>query len=187
MRSLKALTLIAAALLVGGCWTLSIEPLYTEADPVSEPGLVGIWGDTSGSSDETWTFLATQDGAYRLITEERDAPDGVFEAHLVRLDGRLYLDLYPEEPEAGNEMYVGHLIPAHSIWQIRLEGHVLSMRMLDTDWLKDKIAQKEIDIAHVRRDDVIVLSASTAELQQFVVRYADAAFGEDPLVMQRRH
>ena len=118
MRALKALTVVAAALLVGGCWTLSIEPLYTEADIVSEFGLVGVWGDTSGSSDETWTFLMTQEGRYRLITEEEDAPDGVFEAHLVRLGDQLYLDLYPEEPETGNEMYVGHLIPAHSFWRI---------------------------------------------------------------------
>ena len=57
MKTFVAVTLIAAtALLLGGCWTLSINPLYTEADLVYDPGLEGIWGDPEDPENETWEF-----------------------------------------------------------------------------------------------------------------------------------
>jgi len=188
MRKLMISALVALALLASGCWTLSIDPLYTTNTLVLQDGLLGIWGDPEDSTSGTWTFLPVEEEkAYRLVIEEPDKPDGVFEVHLVRLGEYLFMDLFPEEPESDNEFYVAHVIPAHSIWKISLQGHVLVVDVLDPEWLKKNIGDGKIDLKHLERSGTIVLTAPTAELQEFVQEYAEEAFTGDPLVMQRRH
>lgn len=75
MRTLKtiavAATLAAVSCLLGGCWTLSMNPLYTENDLVAhdefDPGLAGVWGDTADPDAGTWQFIEAEDHSYRLI------------------------------------------------------------------------------------------------------------------------
>lgn len=187
MKTFKTAVVVCGAALLAGCWTLSIEPLYTEETLTFTQDLAGTWGDPDDSDDDTWTFLAESDSSYSLIVTQVGEPDGGFEAHLVRLDGRLYLDLIPEQPECGGEMYVSHMLPGHSFWSVSLEGDVLSLDILDTEWIKENIEAGRVAIDHVRRDDAVVLTASTPALQQFVIAHADSAFTGEPLVLERRH
>jgi hypothetical protein len=187
MRKLTISAFAVCAILVSGCWTLSVDPLYSEDTLVFQPELLGIWGDPDDSSSGTWTFLPVEgQKAYRLVIEEPEKPDGLFEAHLVQLGDHLFMDLYPEEPGSGNEFYVGHVIPAHSIWKMSIQGYVVTLDILDSQWLKQQIDSGKSQLQHLRRDDVIVLTASTAELQTFVQEHAEEAFTDDPFVMQRR-
>jgi hypothetical protein len=88
----------------------------------------------------------------------------------------MFLDLYPEEPETGSEFYNMHVIPAHSFIRVSLEGHVLRLGFFDLDWLKSNIEENRVTIKHERRDDTIVLTASTEELQRFVLGHVAEAF-----------
>ena len=184
MRTLRMLVVFAAGTLAIGCWTLSINPLYFESDLILEPGIVGVWGDPKGDASEMWTFESGEGTTYRLITQETDAPEAAFDAHLLRLGGRLYLDLYPDV-EMGNEFQAGHLIPAHSFWRVSLGEDDLTLDCIDTDWLKAKIDSGMVVIDHVRPEDVIVLSAPTKDLQEFVLKYMDEAMTGDPLELKR--
>jgi hypothetical protein len=161
-----------------GCLVLSVHPLYFEKDLVFEPDLVGTWGEKEHEKDlsELWIFKKSGDKSYRLIIKEEDEGEGVFAAHLLKLDKLLFLDLYPEEPETGSEFYNMHVIPAHSFIRISLEGHVLRLGFFDLDWLKQNIVQNKVSIKHERRDDMIVLTASTEELQKFVLEHWKEAF-----------
>jgi hypothetical protein len=76
--------LLGFVVLLVGCYTLSIDPLYFEEDLVFDPSLVGIWGDTESADGGTWTFLSRGGKSYQLVTTEDDESDGVFEAHLLR-------------------------------------------------------------------------------------------------------
>jgi len=187
MRKLKVLSLVAYGILLTGCWVLSVNPLYTEEDSIFEQGLIGTWADSAGSDDGSWTFRIAGERVYRLVTKEEDEPDGIFEAHLLRLGGHLFLDVYPQEPKSGSEFYRNHVIPAHSFWKVSLEGYVLVLYYLDPEWLRENIDQKKIEIKHVRRGDVIVLTASTAELQEFILQHLDDAFADDPLVLYHKN
>jgi uncharacterized protein with PIN domain len=69
-----------------------------------------------------------------------------------------------------------HVIPAHSFMRVSLEGHVLRLAFFDLDWLKKNIEQNKVTIKHERRDDTIVLTASTEELQKFVLEHVEEAF-----------
>ena len=44
---------------------------------------------------------------------------------------------------------------------------------MDNEWLEEMIDEKKVNIAHVRLEDRIILTAPTEELQKFVLKYAE--------------
>jgi len=198
MRSVKYITIIAAAIMLSGCWMLSVHPLYNDDDVINDPALAGKWYNVEGM-DELWIFEETQDDYYRLTIINEDMEnelakavndesrlvvstdptrDGIFQVHLLELGGQTYLDYYPEEPETGNDFYKSHVIPAHSFARVSIQGNVMSITYFDQEWLKENLDNGGIDIKHERRDNLIVLTAGTDELQKFILKYADEVFKE---------
>ena len=172
---LAALILLLPLLL--GCPVRSIFPLFTDAETVFEPGLVGLWSSADG---DKLSFEKAGDKGQYTVTATEEGPDGeiaetrTYIALLGRLGKALFLDMSVPVRE-GEE---GHVIPTHTIWRVWLETDALRMVWLDDDWLGQMIEGKKITIAHFRRGDEIVLTAPTAELQALVKRFADdiAAF-----------
>src|SRR5262245_9508267 len=83
-------------LLLAGCNDfVSIYPLYDDATLTLEPSLAGSW---ETPDDDTWTFVPSKDGKYKLtISANAKDESWDFEAGLVRLSGRLFLDLCGED------------------------------------------------------------------------------------------
>jgi len=187
-RAVVGLLLGATALLLGGCWILSLHPLHSDDHLVFEPGLEGVWGDPENPEDGSWQFVGSGGSSYRLVIREGNellvdpARHGIFEAHLVRLGDGLFLDLFPETPEYVSEYYESHVIPAHSFGRLALEGHVLRLALLDADWLKERLRDGEIRLPHEQRGDDLILTASTEELQAFVLAHATEAFDEEDVL-----
>ena len=182
-RIFICVALLTFALTFSGCWTLSIYPLFTEEDLITDPLLEGVWGDPEDPEDETWDFKQVNGKAYRLIVREGEqnllinpAKDGLFEVHLLQLEGYKFLDIYPEEPEGVNGFYKSHVIPAHSFVRVRIEGNVLAIAGLDVEWLGEQLDQGLLNIPHEQRNDEIVLTASTEELQRWVLDNIEVAF-----------
>lgn len=175
-------------LILTGCWTLSIHPLYFEKDLIFIPGLIGTWSDkkTDDGTSNPWIFEKSGENVYRLIMKEKNKSDGLFKAHLLRLGKYLFLDLFPEEPEEGDEFYIGSVIPAHSFLRVSLEDQVLRLGYLDPDWLKKNIDDQKIKIKHERRDDLLILTASTKDLQEFVLKHVEEAFEFESGVLYRQ-
>jgi hypothetical protein len=187
MRKIKAGVLLVGVLLLAGCWTLSLHPLYTEETAIFDDRLIGAWGDTSGARDGTWIFQQGENKTYRLTTKEKDKADGLFEAHLVRLGDMLFLDVYPEDSQKNNEFYSSHLVPAHTIWGITFGPEALTLAPINSDWLSKGLENKTLDIAHIIEDDVVILTAPTEKLQAFIMRHAAAAFEDDPFVLHHKN
>lgn len=186
-RMILILFIVLIVLLLSRCLVLSVHPLYFDKDLMFEPDLVGTWGEKQYEKDlsELWIFKKSGENSYSLIVKEKEEGEGIFETHLLKLGKYMFLDLYPEEPEGGMEFYNMHLIPTHSFLRISLEGHVLRMGFFDLDWLKKNLEQGNIEITHERRDDVIVLTASTKELQEFVLEHVEEAFPFEKEVLHR--
>jgi len=183
MRITAIMVALGLAVLMAGC-VPSLHPLFTEKDLVYDPALVGTWAEEEG--EDIWIFRKSGDNAYDLIYSQKGVP-AQFEAHLVQVAEFLFLDTYPKEPHIKNDLYTIHLIPAHTFSRIWIEGDVLRLAMLDLDWLKRMIAEKKVDIAHERVDEGIVLTASTKELQEFVLKYAeDEEAFHDPTELHRQ-
>lgn len=169
MRAVKLMAALGLVVLLAGC-VPSLHPLFTEDDLVYDPALVGTWADQDG--ENTWTFQKFGDNVYNLIYTEEGVP-ARFDAHLVQLGEFLFLDTYPGEPNIKNDFYLIHLIPAHIFSRIEMEGDTLRYAMLDLDWLRRMISEKKVTIGHEQVDGGVLLTATTAELQEFFIKYAD--------------
>ena len=202
MKRLLYIGILLALLTLTGCYTLSIHPLYTEETAVFEPRLLGTWGDLN----EAWTFkrgedensyrlvvskdismdeLETVEGYdHRIIVDENPQVDGVFEVHLIRIDTVLLIDFYPAEPEGANELYVSHVIPAHSFARIHIAGDSLYMAYFDNQWFEDGLRKGDFELKHEKVEDMKVLTANTEDIQRFISEHIDQAF-EDPDVAGR--
>lgn len=185
MRSRDILAAIALLVLLGGC-IRSIHPLYTDQDVIFDPALIGCW--SADDSKDTWEFLKQSEKRYQLVYTDGDGNAGTFVVHLLRIDGQLFLDLFPGDPELKqNLFYRSHLLPVHTFAHVRQIEPILQMSFPDPDWLKEHVATKSDAIRHEKVDDQIILTASTKDLQAFWLKHLNAkgAFGK-PSNLKRR-
>jgi hypothetical protein len=191
MKPRKATVLSALVLLLAGCdggpagnpLVPCLHPLFTQADLDFDPALVGVWAEKEG--EVTFTFQKSDGMAYQLTITEDEA-SAQFQAHLVRLGGFWFLDLYPDAPEA-DEFSKLHLLRAHSIARVWLVGDRLRLGFLDSKWLREKIEEKSVQMDHQKLEGAIVLTAATDDLQGLVFRYAndENAFPK-PMELERK-
>ena len=65
------------------------------------------------------------------------------------------------------------MLRTHLISKMSLDGDSLQIASLESDWLKKMIESGKLKIAHVVHDGDILLTASTEELQELALRYAE--------------
>ena len=156
-----------------------MNPLYTEKDLVFDTLLVGAWTplEAKEGSKETWAFTKAGEKLYQLQQTDEEGCKADFEARLVKLGTHLFLDLYLTKVEGDDiklNAWAGFsLVPAHLILKVEQIGPALKIATMNPDWMKKFIKQHPDAIAHrVVLDDNIVLTASTGELQKFVLEHA---------------
>ncbi len=195
------LALITALFMFSGCIVTSINPLYTKDTVVFEEKLLGTWKDIGEHDDEMWRFTKHKgnDPAYDLMIIQDYHMRGIDKMHysiegrqndfavksegisrfvavLIRLDGQLYLDMYPEVQEGGHVWYYLHTIPVHSFMKIDLEGDSLKLSFLNIDYLGKKIDNGEdIGVEYVvpQEEKYMILTSPTEKLQEFMMKNAD--------------
>jgi hypothetical protein len=171
-------TVLAAAALASCTPVLSIHPLYTDKDVVFNPHLLGTWFEPPSSDDHSVvTFERLNSDAYTVsITDPTRQPSPVetYEAHLVQLDGRLFIDVVQSGIEVGDDNPLVLAIAGHMFGRISLGEDGLKMSFLDDEWMQKAFQSKTTSIPHETSDDgTPVLTATTAELQRLVLAYAD--------------
>jgi hypothetical protein len=167
-------TLIAAGIaILTGCLVTSVYPFYTEKDLVFEPGLVGDWTNVK-EADDHWKFEKEASSAYRL-TYRSGTNSAVMQAHLFKLRGQSFLDLFTTE---ANDQIQPPPIPSHFLLRVVQLKPNVRMAPLDYDWLKETLAENPKALRHhvvktsnKSDDDRIVLTADTVELQEFVSKH----------------
>jgi len=172
MKTKTAITLFyLAALIVGGCIP-SLHPLYTDQTLIFDEALIGKWIGRDNSGDEIWQFSKAGEKEYelRIVKDEKEAR---FEAHLLELEGKMYLDLYPGENQSMenlNDYYKMHLISAHTFMKVDLTEPNLKL-----NWFMQKLLEDDPNLLphETVNKDQIILTASTEELQGFVIENAD--------------
>ena len=180
----KKLLFYMLAVLLGGCVpVMSLCPLYTKEDVTFENKLLGTWVDDPNSPKTTWQFKYTDEPEnwYKLIFSDEEGKKGSFVARLVKLQNRLFLDVYPSElpwePDDPNKMDWPYnslfLIPAHTFLKIDSIEPQLKMRLTLEGKMKELLKENPNAVKHTSVEDRIVLTASTKELQAFVLKYAD--------------
>jgi hypothetical protein len=119
----------------------------------------------------SFTLVDTTRGSYTLLCDEAGASSR-FQAVLVDIDGETFLDIYPEAPDNDSSFYLDHLLRVHNILHLERSADTLWVSNFDAEWLETVVAQKKVSIAHVPLDGAVLLTATTADLQAFVRKYA---------------
>lgn len=99
-----------------------------------------------------------------------------FNPPLVRLDGPTYLEFAKSNSPANSGHFKLRVRVGHWFCKMSIEGPALQLGCLDGDWLGEQIEAGKINIEHVSVSsghDGFVLTAATADLQQFALAHAD--------------
>lgn len=173
------LALIASSIFLvflAGCIP-SIHPLYHQEDIVFKTELLGSWqqGDTK------WVFEQNGENGYlmkfyeqdELVNENQTYSD--FEVTLLKLGEFFYLDIYPGKNEqiVFSSLLMSTLLPVHTFAKIDFVEEGIEIRFLNIGWLEELLKENPGRIAHEKTPNYIVLTASTIELQEFIISYSN--------------
>ncbi|MBL8218678.1 MAG: membrane lipoprotein lipid attachment site-containing protein [Bryobacterales bacterium] len=177
---MKRITLIAmATLALTGCTDITfLYPIYEKSDLAPEVDLSGEW---SGKDNGHWRFTRDEEGGYQVEWWDKE-DKALFEVHLVRISNGLYLD-FASKPE-------GTAIRGHAVARVEVSGDLLHIAWIDSGWLGERL-EKDHALAFERpcvdkNRRCMVVTASTADLQTFLMRYAqDSKAFEKPELLRR--
>lgn len=166
---------IASLVLVTGCLP-SLQSVYTEQDLVFEPEIVGFW--KLENSTQTWDFTKRDDNSYKLVFTDKQGQSGRFIAHVCRVEDTLFLDLFPEkEDRDSTAFYKYHILPIHTVYMVKLTKSSLELVSIDLNWVKQHLADHPDTLAHSTFNSRTLITASTKELQQFLLKHKDKFTG----------
>lgn len=173
---------------LGGCVpVMSLHPFFTEQDIVFEEKLIGKWVEDSNNPNGTWEFsrldsaAKSDEKAYQLILSDKEGKKGLFAVHLVKLEGKLFLDIFPAkmpwETEDPNKIQwifnTIFLLPVHTVARVESIEPVLKIRITDDEKMKEFLKEEPNAVGHDMIENSPFLTASTKELQKFFLKYID--------------
>lgn len=182
MKKTFSLILLVATFLAG-CIP-SLHPIYTKKDVIFVRGLLGTWTDEDSKEPcedpkETWEFSMHADRSYRLVYTDGKNRKGTFVVHLVKIDGTMFMDLYPTELGGQmNDFYRVHLLRVHTFIVVHQIEPRLKMSFMDPEWLEKYLEQNPKAVRYETLSgrifilpSMILLTSSTKELQAFLLRH----------------
>ncbi|AQQ70142.1 hypothetical protein SMSP2_00484 [Limihaloglobus sulfuriphilus] len=166
----------ALAIVLAGCFP-TLYPLFTEQDLVFEKDLLGCWT----IEESMWTFEHKSDKTYLLtIVEKEDGQTfkGDFAAHLVKLDGKLFLDITPADLNKINTPDISKicLYPMHLFMKVDEISPELKISLMEPEWLEEYLKENPEKLPFVPKDKnrpLPLITASTSQLQTLVKENAD--------------
>ena len=190
-RALLHLAGIAAALVISGCCgprlspLFSFNPIVTDSTALYDSSLAGTWIWSPGASGDTcsnasrWVLTAAPGGrSYQLewpVVREKTATRTVIdtfelEVQLTRIGAHQYLDVWNQDFDAPL------VLPVHMVMRIDRRGDTMTVITVAPKDADSSAAWS--DVTHASIDDMIILSASTAQLRDWIERRFKAnAFG----------
>ena len=169
---------------LSGCLT-TLHPIFTEKDIVFKPELLGKW--IKDKDIVEITSLASEKDIelpekIRAIKDKGYLIKGDDERYIVflaRIGPHLYFDYYPllseEAKRNADEFYIQHIVRRHFSYRVDIvSNNSFELSQLDGEFLETLIKQKKIRISHeTSYDGEIIITASTWELQQYIIKYGD--------------
>lgn len=163
---------VVLAVLLVAC-VPSLHPFYTDRDLVSDPTLFGRWQH----GDNGWAFAPGRDGALQVTliqAQPGQRKEASFVGHLFQLGEHRFLDLEPDKLELApgqSELVKAALIPGHLLIRVRSDGARRQLLWCNPDWLDKFLQANPRALAHRRSGETLALTATTPELQAFVLAH----------------
>jgi hypothetical protein len=192
---------------LSGCLT-TLHPIFTEKDLAYDPKLIGTWKtDSTGNKRRAViTNLSTessidlpgnissikQKGYLISYQDENGTTSEQYIAFLARIGKHLYFDYYPADKKENrkiDEFFDAHFVKMHTSYRVEiLKDGSFELSQLDGSYVKTLIDEKKIRISHeTDADDNITITASTNELQQYLLKYGDepSAYRSDKITFRK--
>ena len=190
MKTRNFILISLVIFLMTGCFVKSLHPFYKENEIIFKKELLGNW---AGNDSSVWKIEQgmkftglfkpdTPDNAY-LITYTDKKGIAKFKVHLFQLGNHCFFDFYPEEVESTNDLMAFHLVPMHTVAKVELSMGKIVIQWYNEEWLIELFKQNKIRIAHEKIPNIegksgedniqVVLTASTNDLQKFMLKYMD--------------
>jgi len=192
---------------LSGCLT-TLHPIFTEKDLAYDPKLIGTWKteNQDNKGQVVITNLASESsvelpGNISSIKQKgyfisyQNGPGETskrYIAFLARIGKHLYFDYYPadrKEDEKIDEFFGAHLVKMHTSYRVEiLNDRSFELSQLDESYVTKLIDEKKIRISHeTDADDNTVITASTQELQQYLLKYGDEplAYRSDKTIFKK--
>lgn len=185
MKNISKFVMLGFLLVLTSC-VPSLNPLYTDADLFFEEALLGVWIDPDAT--ESWAFTYLNEKEYKLVFTDESGKKGEFKARLLKIEGKTFLDLAPVKPTIPqNDFYKANFLATHTFVQITQFAPNPQIAYLEPDWLKAFLDKNPAAIRHEKISGEILLTASTKDLQKFLLAHLDTpgAFSK-PIAVKRR-
>jgi hypothetical protein len=88
---------------------------------------------------------------------------------LVKLNGQIFMDATAEENPDPDFLF----IKARTIMKVSFGDKKITVQTLADSWLKDQFLNGKLKVDHVLKDDDVILTASTKDLQAFIAKIAN--------------
>jgi hypothetical protein len=195
MKTRKLVPYCLVVLLAGCGPILSLHPLFTKETAVFEEKLLGTWLVDVNTPESTWEFACLEADAVERLPAELGGQTqkchrtnivdkgrkGSFVACLVKLQDRLFLDIWPDKFPSGaqdpNSMKLAHnapfFLPIHVFVRVNSIGDQVRIHLPEHDGLKKLLKAKPKAVKYDIFGEEPILAAPTEELQAFMAKYGD--------------
>lgn len=208
MKKIILTTAFALLLIFLSSCLTTLHPIFTEKDLAYDPKLIGTWKTESQGNKgrAVITNLATenslelpgnissikQKGYLISYQDENGATSERYIAFLARIGKHLYFDYFPadkKEDQKIDEFFAVHFVKMHTSYRVEISNDgSFEISQLDGSYVKSLIDEKKIRISHeTDADDNTVITASTQELQQYLLKYGDepSAYRSDKTIFKK--
>ena len=190
IKSYLRLVCIGILVVLTGCGDVtSLRPLYTDRDLVFDPALVGTWSwseENSKNSKAMWIFTKGDKKEYNFVTVSDRGEREKYTVHLVKVEGRLFLDIFPEHPHD-----TSFFRPLHMIVGVDKIKPTLQITILNTPWIENFLNLHPDALRHEKEDTdfipYLILTAKPKELQAFLIKHEKNIFFEGSMQMIKKH
>jgi len=194
MKKIAITTAFALLLIFLSSCLTTLHPIFTEKDLAYDPKLIGTWNtENEGKKGKVIiSCLATENsielpgnisaikqrGYFISYQDENGKTSDQYIAFLARIEKHLYFDYYPadkKEDRKLDEFFEVHFVRMHTSYRVEiLKDGGFELSQLDGSYVKSLIDEKKIRISHeTDADDNTIITASTKELQQYLLKYGD--------------
>ena len=153
-----------ALLLSGGCLIRSLNPWLADNLVVKDTSLAGVWYDEK--NDTAAFFSAGNNGEYRILVVSDKKDTAAYTGGLYRFGDILLLQVGPKQVEGVAKL------PAHLIFRVDADKENMRIYGMDMENF-EKLVKTDLPTktVHGNKSDGFVVSASTAELTEFVKKH----------------
>lgn len=189
----KYINIVAVSLAVflfSSCGLLTLHPIFTVNDLRFDTRLVGKWKASKDGTIIQYTRADKDDLAelsddikkhadqvYMLTMQKDGETETKYYAFLVKLGPNYYFDYYPVDVDRTgriDDFFKAHYTRLHAISRVNIVSNTsIKISEFDDSYMNKLIDAKNIRIKREKEGKLI--TASTAELKQYILKYGDVA------------